>query len=99
MTMEDSRERAQAANAGKEGPSGATHGRRIGTKGKTMEVYMIMTKEQLKAAIWEIRHNDEAIENTATEALIEDVIDRDDRAELAAGTATPEAIARVNYYR
>ena len=52
---------------------------------------MIMTKEQLKAAIWAIRHNDET--------LIEDILYRDDRAEVEAGTATAETIARVNYYR
>jgi hypothetical protein len=60
---------------------------------------MIMTKEQLKAALWAIRHNDEAIENIMTETLIEDILDRDDRAEVEAGTATAETIARVNYYR
>jgi hypothetical protein len=60
---------------------------------------MIMTKEQLKAAIWAIRHNDEAIENIMTESLIEDILDRNDRAEVGAGTATAEIIARVNYYR
>ncbi|MGD0180821.1 MAG: hypothetical protein ABSC15_13480 [Terriglobales bacterium] len=60
---------------------------------------MIMTKEQLKAAIWAIRHNDRAIENMMTEALIEDLVDADDRAEVEAGTATAETEARVNYYR
>jgi hypothetical protein len=58
---------------------------------------MTMTKEQLKAAIWAIRHNEKAIENMMTEALIEDLVDADDRAEVEAGSASSETEARVNY--
>jgi hypothetical protein len=60
---------------------------------------MTRTKEQLKAAIWAIRHNEKAIENMMTEALIEDLVDADDRAEVEAGTACSETEARVNYCR